>query len=57
MEGEEKDKFLGLTMLPEEGRLIACGMLAGVSEDSTPAHPIVQVISELDGNREIYDVT
>lgn len=56
VEGEEKGEFLGLTMLPEEGSLIAYGMVAVLSKNSTPAHPIVQVISELGGNREIYDV-
>lgn len=55
-EGEEKGEFLGLTMIPEEGKSMVYGMRAMLSNKSTPDKPIVQIISNLDGKKEVYDV-
>lgn len=55
-EGESEGKFLGLTMLPEEGKSVVYGMRAMLSDKSTPNKPIVQVISNLDGKKEVFDV-
>ena len=55
-EGEGKGEFLGFTMLPEEGKSVVYGMRAMLSEGSAPNKPIVQVISNLDGKKEVFDV-
>lgn len=55
-EGESTGEFLGLTMLPEEGKSIVYGMRAMLSDKSTPDRPIVQIISNLDGKKEVFDV-
>lgn len=55
-EGEEEGEFLGLTMLHEEGKSMVYGMRAMLSKKSTPDKPIVQIISNLDGKKEVYDV-
>ena len=55
---EEQDgEFLGLTMLPEEGKHNIYGMRAKLSSQSTIDNPIVQVISNFDGKKEVFDVT
>lgn len=54
--GESEGEFLGLTMLPEEGKTMVYGMRAMLSKESTADKPIVQVISNLDGNKEVFDI-
>ena len=56
VEGEGEGQFLGLTMLPEEGNAVVYGMRAMLSNKSTPDKPIVQVVSNLDGKKEVFDV-
>ena len=54
---EEQDgEFLGLTMLPEEGKHNIYGMRAKLSSQSTIDNPIVQVISNFDGKKEVFDI-
>lgn len=54
---EERDgEFLGLTMLPEKGKHNIYGMRAKLSDQSTVDNPIVQVISNLDGKKEVFDI-
>lgn len=53
---EEQGEFLGLTMLPEEGKLQVYGMRAMLSDKSTPNKPIVQIVSNLDGKKEVFDI-
>ena len=53
---ETEGEFLGLTMLPEEGKSMIYGMRAMLSDKSTPDKPIVQIVSNLDGKTEVYDV-
>lgn len=55
-ECEEEGEFLGLTMIPEEGQSVTYGMRAMLPENSTPANPIVQVVSNLGGEKKIYNV-
>lgn len=55
-EKEDEGEFLGLTMIPEEGQSVTYGMRAMLSENSTPANPIVQVVSNLGGEKKIYNV-
>lgn len=55
-ETEDAGEFLGLTMVPEEGQTVTYGMRAVLSERSTPENPIVQVISNLGGQKVIYNV-
>lgn len=55
-EEPDEGEFLGLTMLPEKGKNSVYGMRAMLSSKSTPDNPIVQVISNLDGKRESYDI-
>lgn len=55
-ESEDKGEFLGLTMIPEKGQSMTYGMRAMLPEQSTPDNPIVQVISNLGGKKEIYNV-
>lgn len=55
-EGEGEGQFLGLTMLPEEGSAVVYGMRAMLSDKSTPDKTIVQVVSNLDGKKEVFDV-
>ncbi len=55
-ETEDAGEFLGLTMVPEEGQAVTYGMRAVLSEKSTPENPIVQVISNLGGQKVIYNV-
>lgn len=55
-EREEEGEFLGLTMIPEEGQSVTYGMRAMLPENSTPANPIVQVVSNLGGEKKIYNV-
>ncbi|MCM1100481.1 MAG: hypothetical protein NC079_01855 [Clostridium sp.] len=55
-DSEDEGTFLGLTMIPEEGKTVVYGMRAMLSEESTPDKPIVQIISNLDGQKEIYNV-
>lgn len=55
-ECEEEGEFLGLTMIPEEGQSVTYGMRAMLPENSTPVNPIVQVVSNLGGEKKIYNV-
>lgn len=55
-ENASKGEFLGLTMVPEPGESTVYGMRAIWPEDSTPDNPIVQVISNLGGKKEVYNV-
>lgn len=55
-ECEEEGEFLGLTMVPEEGQTVTYGMRAMLPESSTPANPVVQVVSNLGGEKVIYNV-
>lgn len=55
-EKEDEGEFLGLTMVPEEGQSVTYGMRAMLSEKSTPDNPIVQVVSNLGGEKKIYNV-
>lgn len=55
-EGEVKGEMLGLTMVPEPGQSMVYGMRAILPEDSTPDKPVVQIVSNLGGNREVYNV-
>ena len=55
-EGEAKGEFLGITMVPEPGQSTVYGMRAMLPEDSTPDKPVVQIISNLGGKREVYNV-
>lgn len=55
-ETEDAGEFLGLTMVPEEGKSVTYGMRAMLSDKSTPDNPIVQVVSNLDGKKVIYNV-
>lgn len=53
---DQGGEFLGLTMLPQEGQEVVYGMRAMLSERSTAEKPIVQVISNENGERQVYDV-
>lgn len=55
-ESEEEGEFLGLTMIPEEGQSVTYGMRAMLPDNSTPANPIVQIVSNLGGEKKIYNV-
>lgn len=55
-EYEDEGEFLGITMVPEDGQSVIYGMRAMLSNKSTSANPIVQVISNLEGKQEIYNV-
>ena len=55
-ETEDNGEFLGLTMVPEEGQSVTYGMRAMLSDKSTPDNPIVQVVSNLGGEKVIYNV-
>ncbi len=55
-ETEDEGEFLGLTMVPEEGQSVTYGMRAMLSDKSTPDNPIVQVVSNLGGEKVIYNV-
>lgn len=55
-EYEDEGEFLGITMIPEDGQSVIYGMRAMLSNKSTSEHPIVQVISNLGGKQEIYNV-
>ena len=48
--------MLGLTMVPEEGESTVYGMTAFLIESSTPDNPVVQVRSNLGGERVYYNV-
>ena len=43
-------------MLPEEGKHNIYGMRAKLSSQSTIDNPIVQVISNFDGKKEVFDI-
>lgn len=49
-------EFLGITMIPEEGKSVVYGMSAWLSEKSTPNKPIVEIHSNLNGENEVYEV-
>ena len=53
---EGEGMFLGLTMVPEEGQTTVYGMRAILLEESTFEKPIVQVISNLNGKKEVFDI-
>lgn len=53
---EEEGEFLGITMIPEEGKSVTYGMRAVLPRQADPDHPVVQVISNLGGKKEIYNV-
>ena len=53
---EGAGEFLGLTMLPEEGKSVTYGMRAMLSDKSTLDRPIVQVITNKDGKTEVFEV-
>ncbi len=55
-ECEDEGEFLGITMVPEEGQKVTYGMRAMLSSKSTPDNPIVQVVSNLGGKKQIYNV-
>lgn len=55
-DSEDGEEFLGLTMVPEEGQKVTYGMRAMLSSKSTPDNPIVQVVSNLGGKKQIYNV-
>ncbi len=55
-ESEDAGEFLGLTMVPEEGQTISYGLRAMLSEKGTADNPIVQVVSNLGGEKVIYNV-
>ena len=55
-EREESKEFLGITMVPREGESMLYGMRAMLSRKSTPGNPIVQIISNLGGKREFFNV-
>ncbi len=55
-ETEDEGEFLGLTMVPEKGQAVTYGMRAMLSGKSTPDNPIVQVVSNLGGEKVIYNV-
>lgn len=55
-DGEEKGEFLGITMVPEKGKSDVFGMRAMLPYSSDPSDPVVQVISNLGGKEEIYNV-
>ncbi len=55
-ECEDEGEVLGITMIPEEGQSITYGMRAMLPDKSTPENPVVQVISNLGGKKEIYNV-
>lgn len=55
-EYEDEGEFLGITMIPENGQSVTYGMRAMLSNKSTSSNPIVQVISNLGGKNEIYNV-
>ena len=52
----EEGIFLGITMVPEEGEEMTYGMTAILLPESTPGKPIVQIISDLRGNRGVYHI-
>ena len=52
----EQGESLGLTMVPEEGENAVYGMSAFLVESSTPDNPIVQIRSNLNGERVYYNV-
>ncbi|MBQ9989518.1 MAG: hypothetical protein IJP31_01035 [Lachnospiraceae bacterium] len=53
---DESKEFLAITMVPKEGDSVLYGMRAMLSRKSTPGNPIVQVISNLGGKREFFNV-
>lgn len=53
---EDGGVFLGLTMVSEEGQAVTYGIRAMLSSKSTPDNPIVQVVSNLGGKKQIYNV-
>ncbi len=53
---ELEGEFLGLTMVPEENKQVAYGMRAMLPATSTEENPIVQVVSNLGGEKKIYDI-
>ncbi len=55
-ESADDGEFLGLTMVPEEGQLITYGMTAILPYKSEADNPIVQVVSNLGGEKVIYNV-
>lgn len=55
-EYEEEGEFLGITMIPEEGKHVIYGMRAVLLQRSGSDGPIVQVVSNLGGKEEIYHV-
>ncbi|MDE7334506.1 MAG: hypothetical protein K2O16_20200 [Lachnospiraceae bacterium] len=54
--GVKGGKLLGMTMCPEEGQLEVYGMTASLLESSTPDKPIVQVVSNINGEKEIFHI-
>ena len=55
-EYEEDGEFLGIAMIPEEGKHVIYGMRAVLLHHPGSDAPIVQVISNLSGTEEIYHV-
>lgn len=55
-ERELEGDFLGLTMIPEEGQSVIYGMRAMLPHTQTAEHPIVQVVSNLGGEKAVYNV-
>lgn len=55
-ERELEGDFLGLTMIPEEGQSVTYGMRAMLPHTQTAGHPIVQVVSNLGGEKAVYNV-
>ena len=54
-EKEEKGKFLNLAVVAGEGGM-GYGLIAMLSESSTPDNPIIQIISGVGGKREVYNI-
>lgn len=52
----EEGEFLGLTMVPEVGEELVYGMSAFLVESSTKDNPIVQIRSNLNGEKVYYNV-
>lgn len=53
---ETEGEFLGITMIPEEGQSMVYGMRAMLPKESTASNPIVQVVSNLEGKYEVYNI-
>ena len=55
-ESEDSGIFIGLTMVAEDGEETAYGLRAMLSDKSTPDNPIVQIVTNFEGKKVIYNV-